>query len=258
MNILRERMKKGEKLCGTIVSFTDPALCEVFGNIGYDYIWIDTEHPYTSFKEVLCHLNAARSTGTPAIVRVPQNDLTCTKKILEMDPDGIIFPMVHSAKEAEELIKMTLYPPLGNRGFGPMRAIKYGAVDAKEYTDKISLDLVRFVQIEHIDFINDLEEAVKNPYIDGYIIGPNDLSGSMGLMCDVTNEKVTQAVKKAIKILRDHKKYVGLAVGHAPETIRYWSQFGADMMTTGADWNFVYDKGCENLNNLRKYHLGND
>jgi len=72
------------------------------------------EHTYTSYKEVLCHLNAARSTGTPAIIRVPQNDLTATKKILEMDPDGIIFPMVRTAEEAKALIDMTLYPPRGS------------------------------------------------------------------------------------------------------------------------------------------------
>ena len=114
MNKLKERIKKGERLCGAIVSLTDPCLCEIFGNVGFDYIWIDMEHTYTSYKEVLCHLNAARSTGTPAIIRVPQNDLTATKKILEMDPDGIIFPMVRTAEEAKALIDMTLYPPRGS------------------------------------------------------------------------------------------------------------------------------------------------
>jgi 2-keto-3-deoxy-L-rhamnonate aldolase RhmA len=84
MNELKERIKRGEKLSGAIVSLTDPCLCEIFGNVGFDYIWIDMEHTYTSYKEVLCHLNAARSTGTPAIVRVPHNDLTATKKVLEM------------------------------------------------------------------------------------------------------------------------------------------------------------------------------
>ena len=107
MNELKEKIKRGERLSGAIVSLTDPCLCEIFGNVGFDYIWIDMEHTYTSYKEVLCHLNAARSTKTPAIVRVPQNDLTFTKKVLEMGPDGIIFPMVRSAKEAEELLSYT-------------------------------------------------------------------------------------------------------------------------------------------------------
>ena len=123
MNKLRERLNKKEKILGSIVSLTDPCLCEIMGNAGFDCVWIDTEHTYMSYKEVLCHLNAARSASIPAVVRLPQDDLTATKKILEMGPEGIIFPMVRSADELEHLIDMTLYPPLGSRGFGPLRAI---------------------------------------------------------------------------------------------------------------------------------------
>ena len=140
MNKLREKIDKKEKVLGTLVSLTDPCLCEIMGNAGYDCVWIDMEHTYMSYKEVLCHLNAANSSKIPTVVRLPQNDLTATKKVLEMGPDGVIFPMVKSAKEVEELIKMTLYPPLGNRGFGPLRAIGYGADDVIEYVEKKSLD----------------------------------------------------------------------------------------------------------------------
>ena len=117
MKNLREKIDNKEKILGTLVCLTDPCLCEIMGNIGYDCVWIDTEHTYMSYKEVLCHLNAARSADIPAIVRLPQNDLTSTKKILEMGPDGIIFPMSKSAEETKALIDMTLYPPDGNRGF---------------------------------------------------------------------------------------------------------------------------------------------
>ena len=254
MNSLRERIEKGERLCGTLVCLSDPALCEILGTVGYDFIWVDMEHTYLSYKDVLCHLNAARSVGSAAIVRVPQNDLTVTKKVLEMGPEGIIFPMVRSAKEVQELMEMTLYPPLGMRGFGPMRAIGYGAVDAKQYTDRDSLDLCRFIQIEHVDCVENLEEIVKNPYIDGFIFGPNDLSGSLGKMCNVYDPAVSECIRQAIRILRQHKKYIGLAVGHAPETIRYWSAFDIDMMATGGDWNFLYDQGKRTLADLHRYH----
>ena len=160
MNILREKIKNGEKTCGTLVSLTDPALCEIMGVVGYDYIWIDMEHTYMSYKEVLCHLNAARSAGAASVVRLPQNDLTVTKKILEMGPEGIIFPMMRTPEEVREMIGATLYPPLGTRGFGPMRAIRYGETDCKKYTDEESLELCLFMQIEHIDCVENLEEIV--------------------------------------------------------------------------------------------------
>lgn len=251
MSILRESIENGQKLYGTFVSFSEPSICEIFGYVGYDFVWIDTEHSYMTLKDVLCHLNAAHSAGLSSIVRVPQNDLTVTKKVLEMGPDGIIFPMVKTVEEAKELLAMTLYPPLGNRGFGPMRAIKYGVDNAKEYTDKGSLDLCRFMQIEHIDFINNLEEIAKIPYIDGFIFGPNDLSASLGEICDVFSKKTTNAIEKAIKILRKHNKYIGAAVGHSYETLEIWSKFNFDFITAGGDFTFLSDISNQVLKTLK-------
>lgn len=251
MNPLRQKLEKGEKIRGTLVSTTDPAMCEIMGNIGYDCVWIDMEHTYMSHKDVLCHLNAARSVGIPAIVRVPQNDLTTTKRVLEMGPDGVIFPMVRSAEELKALIDMTVYPPHGNRGFGPLRAIRYGADDAVEYTRKTSFEMCRFVQIEHIDFIEDLEEVLKIPYVDGFIFGPNDLSGSLGDFLNVFGEKTEAAMKKAITILKKHNKVIGIAGGLTDQEIKNWSAFQPDMLFAGADWSFIYTCGKETLQKMK-------
>lgn len=256
MNKLRQMIQKGQKTSGALVSLTDPCLCEIMGTVGYDYVWIDMEHTYISEKEVLCHLNAAKAAGTSAIIRLPQDDLTVTKKILEMGPEGIIFPMVRSVEQVKELIATTLYPPLGNRGFGPMRAISYGALDAKEYVNKSSLELCRFIQIEHIDCVDALEELAELPYVDGFIFGPNDLSGSLDALGDVFGEATLTQIRKAIDVLNAKGKYIGLATGDTrPETIRFWSDMGIQMLTVGADWNFVYNCAKENLKNLHTFHI---
>ncbi len=255
MNILRKKIENKEKIKGTLVSLTDPCLCEIMGNIGYDCVWIDTEHTYMSSKEVLCHLNAARSANIPAIVRLPQNDLTTTKRVLEMGPDGIIFPMSKSANEVRSLIEMTLYPPHGTRGFGPLRAIGYGAVDAKEYVKEKSFDMCRFVQIEHIDMIDELEEIVKIPYIDGFIFGPNDLSGSLGDFLNVFGEKTLSKIKHTIELLRKHGKYIGLAGGMTDSDIKNWSELDLDMLFAGADWCFVYSQGKETLERMKNANI---
>lgn len=253
MNILREKIENKEKITGTLVSLTDPCMCEIMGNIGYDCVWIDMEHTYMSYKDVLCHLNAARSADIPSVVRLPQNDLTATKKVLEMGPDGIIFPMVKSKKEIEDLIGMTLYPPLGNRGFGPMRAIGYGAIDANEYVKEKSFELCRFIQLEHIDAIKNLEEIVKIPYIDGFIFGPNDLSGSLNEFLNVSGDTTLSKIKYASDILKKCGKYTGLAGGMSERDIKTWSELGIDMIFAGADWCFVYEKGKETFDTLKKF-----
>ncbi len=247
MNGLRNMIESNEKIRGAIVSLTDPCLCEIIGNAGFDCVWIDMEHTYMTCKDVLCHLNAARSVGIPSLVRVTQDDLTITKKVLEMGPDAILFPMVRTADEVRKLIDMTLYPPYGNRGFGPMRAIGYGAYDAGEYVRKTSFDICRFVQIEHIDFIEELDEILKIPYIDGFIFGPNDLSGSLGEMLDVYSEKTVSQMKKAIEKLKSNNKCFGIACGMDESVIEFWAKFEPDMLFAGADWNYCIAKQCNEL-----------
>jgi 2-dehydro-3-deoxyglucarate aldolase/4-hydroxy-2-oxoheptanedioate aldolase len=148
---------------------------------------------------------------------------------------------------------MTLYPPHGTRGFGPLRAIGYGAINAKEYVEKRSFDTCRFVQIEHIDMIDALEEIVKIPYIDGFIFGPNDLSASLGEFLNVYGEKTLSKIKHAIEILKKNGKYVGLAGGMNESDIKTWSELGVDMLFAGADWCFVYSGGKQTLETMKKY-----
>ena len=253
MNSLKKKLEKREKILGTLVSLTDPCLCEIMGNIGYDCVWIDTEHTYMSHKDVLCHLNAARSVGIPAVVRLPQNDLTETKRVLEMGPDGIIFPMVKSCEEVRELIATTLYPPHGTRGFGPLRAIGYGALDPKEYVARKSFDMCRFVQIEHIDMIEELEKIAEIPYIDGFIFGPNDLSGSLGEFLNVFGEPTLSKMRDSIKLLRERGRYVGIAGGMSEHDVKIWSEMDIDMLFAGADWSFIYTKGEETLKTMKNF-----
>ena len=250
MNPLREKLTRGEHIFGTLVCLTDPCLCEIMGRAGYDCVWIDTEHSYMSNCDVLCHLNAARSTGMASLVRLPQNDLTATKRILEMAPDGILFPMVHSAEEFRALMDMTLYPPLGSRGFGPMRAIGYGADDAKHYVTEGQKDMCRFVQIEHISMIDELEEIAAHPYVDGFIFGPNDLSGSVGEFLDVFEMATMDQIHRAIEIVRRHGKWLGLAGGSDEQTLKLWSALDLDMLFAGGDWNFLYAEGKSTLARL--------
>ncbi len=254
MNSLKQKLKNKEKIAGTLVCLTDPCLCEIIGHVGYDCVWIDTEHTYMSYKEVLCHLISAKSVNIPTVVRLPQNDLTSTKKILEMGPDGIIFPMVRSSSEIDELISMTLYPPLGTRGFGPIRAIGYGKEDPRKYASEQTDNLCRFVQIEHIDLIDNLEEIVKNPYIDGFIFGPNDLSGSLGDFLNVYGEKTMGEIKRAVDIIKKSDKAFGIAGGFGESDIKTWAGFEPDMLFAGGDWNFIYAQSKNTLETLKKHY----
>lgn len=186
-------------------------------------------------------------------MRVPQNDLTYTKKVLEMGPDGIIFPMVHSAKEAEELLSYTLYPPYGSRGCGPQRAVRYGIDDELEYFKSGPFDLCRFLQIECKTFVDELEQIADNPYIDGFILGLADLSGSINQIGDFFGEDNLALAKKAIDIATKHGKIVGSATLASDEkTIGKLCDMGIKMITCGADFGYIVNGARQTYENLKK------
>ena len=124
--MLKEKILNKEKTVGMYVQLSDISIARIAGLAGYDFVWVDIEHSYMSYETLLGHVMALKAEGTPVIVRSPQNDLTATKKILEMGVDGIIFPMILSAEEANQAIAWSTYPNEGERGFGPMNAIDYG------------------------------------------------------------------------------------------------------------------------------------
>ena len=146
MASLKEKLKMRAPLAGMHISLIDSCVTELCGNIGFDFIWIDTEHTAIDYHILLEHIISAKAANVDSLVRIPWNDAILAKRVLEMGPSGIIFPVINSAEELDKAMKSTLYPPNGTRGFGPIRATRYGIDDADEYIASGSLDLVRCVQ----------------------------------------------------------------------------------------------------------------
>ena len=173
-----------------------------------------------------------------------------------MGVDGIIFPMVKTPEEADRLISYTLYPPHGVRGFGPINAVGYGFSNVADYISSSLDGICRFIQVEHIETVKNLDEIMKNEYIDGYIVGACDLSGSMGKPGDVFAEDVTEVIKEVVAKLKGAGKYVGISTGDFSEaTLTHWHNMGFDMISAGADYDFLREGLKQNLQTLKKVHL---
>lgn len=253
MKTLKEKMCSCDQIAGMHISLNDPALSELAGSIGFDFLWIDTEHTAIDYKTLQNHLIAAKAGGTSTLVRIPWNDNVLAKRVLEMGPTGIIFPMVNTAEEAERAMKCSLYPPYGNRGFGPIRAVKYGQMDSDEYIHEESLKMCRCIQIESEQAIKNLPEIVKNPYIDAYIFGPCDLSGSIGEINQIYSQKTTKLIDEAICVLKENNKTIGISTGACDrETIEYWHEKGINMISAGTDYLFVTEMASRTCSLIRE------
>jgi len=238
---LKEKFKAGELITGMHITLSDPAVTELCASIGYDFLWIESEHSPMDYQNILLNLIAAKAGGTEAIVRIPWNDQVLAKRVLEMGPSGIIFPMIKTKAECDQAIASTLYPPLGIRGFGPQRAIMYGLQDTNEYVHENVPGLIRIVQVETADTIeHELDAILEDPHIDCVMLGPCDLSASIGILPDITSPEAVVIQDKAIRKIRDAGKSAGTSIGSYDSAwIRSWYDRGANVISCGTETSHI-------------------
>lgn len=237
---IRERMKRGETVIGAHTFYTDPSITEALGCHGFEFVWIDGEHSAFDRASTLSHIIAAAAAGTASIVRVPWNDPVLVKPILEMGPDGIIFPMVSTAEEAKQAVASCMYPPSGVRGFGPRRANQYGAMSNEEYLDHPERTFLRIVQIEHKTAVENLREILAVDGIDFPLVGANDLSASIGHLGDTRHPEVRSLCEEIVRICKEENRPFGVSLGAGDhEAIRYWIERGVSFIGCGDDISYI-------------------
>lgn len=191
---LKERLRSGGTVLGAWLGFNDPALIEVMARRGFDYLLIDTEHTPWSLERLQTALMAFNGTPTVPMIRVPWNDAVMIKQALDLGVEGIMAPMVRTAAEAKALVAACRYPPAGVRGFSPRRASGYFR-DIDAYM-KVANDAVFVMpQVEDIATLDELDAYLDTPGLDAVCVGPNDLSGTLGLLRQTSHPKVQEAVE---------------------------------------------------------------
>jgi len=246
----KERVANGETVIGGHIFLPNPAIAEAMVSYGYEYLWIDGEHGHFDKESILNHLTAINSAGGGAFVRVVAGEPFFIKPVLEMGPDGIVFPMICSAEEAKCAIDACIYPPAGNRGFGPRRASKYGKMDNKEYLESIDKSLVKIVQIEHVDAVKKIESILDVKGIDAIVFGPFDLSASLNLCGQLKHREVKTCYETVISACKKRKIPVGVSTGAGDdEYLNYWLDQKVNFIFYGDDIGFI-KKGVEET--LRK------
>ena len=205
---IKEKFKKRKKIFGGWISFEDPSIAELFSNINFDFIAIDMEHTTISNNLAKNIITSCNSKGKPCFPRPVSSDDHILKPLLDAGADGIIAPRVSFNEDVSKLINNIKYPKKGQRSFGINRAQSYG-LNEKNYFKNWNDTSTCIIQIETIDGVNNLNELLENKDIDGVMIGPYDLSGSLGVPGDLNNKKVLEATRYILDICKKKKVSCG-------------------------------------------------
>ena len=189
---LKQKLNSRELVVGGWVSFGHPSITEIFANSGLDFIAIDMEHSTISLEQAQRIIAASQSYAVPCLPRPVSHSNDWIKPLLDSGANGIIAPMVSSAEESHLISSLIKFPPQGKRSFGVNRAQSYGKF-FDDYVTNWNKDSVYIAQIETKNAVSRIHEIISDPYLDGVMVGPYDLSGSLGVPGQTSHPLVKEA-----------------------------------------------------------------
>lgn len=216
--------------------------------VGFDYLWIETEHAPMGLAHAQALIQAVAG-RCPCLVRIPDRREVWIKKALDIGCDGIIVPQVRSATEVRDIVQWSLYPPDGQRSVGVSRAHGYG-MTFQEYVSTVNDELVIVIQAEHLEAVRNIESIAAVPGIDAVLIGPFDLSGSLGVLGEMDHPRVLEA----IETVRRGCDAAGVPLGiFAPDVsmAREYLEQGFSLIAVGMDAFFLWQSAQAALEEIR-------
>jgi 2-dehydro-3-deoxyglucarate aldolase len=249
---LKEKIRGQIPSIGTWLTIPHTSVVEILASANFEWITLDLEHASIDFESALNLIAHIQGNGMKAFVRVSKNEEVVIKRVLDAGADGIIVPMINSADDVRKMLNYIYYPPKGKRGVGLNRAQKYG-VGFEEYQSKLEKEIVVIAQIEHIDAINNLEEILAFDELDTTLIGPYDLSASMGIPGKYDEPIVKQALEKYERICSELNKTRGAHVIQSdPNFTKEKLSKGYSFLAYSLDFFFLGDSARVGMKALEK------
>lgn len=246
-NEFADRLRRGDLLIGTLVSLPSPEITEILSTSGFDWLFIDAEHGAFNPQQTQAMLQAAGR--CPCVIRVPAADDIWIKKALDCGAAGIIVPQVHTAEQAKQIVQSAKYSPAGTRGVGIGRAHKYG-IEFENYLKKANRQTAVILQAESRSAIDNIDMIAAVKGVDAILVGPYDLSASLGKIGQVTNKEVVLAINKVAKACKAANVRSGIFGVNAAD-VKPWIKKGFTLITAGVDSLFIIKSASGMLAELR-------
>lgn len=251
-NHLKEALQDGKVVFGPFLKFTDPAVVEIMGFAGFDFVIIDAEHGPISMENAQNMIRAAESVNITPIIRVGNNEESFILRALDIGAQGIEIPQINSKPDAVRAVKSVKYSPQGERGVCRyVRAANYSSMDKFKYFESANNETMIIAHIEGVEGINNLDEILSVPGIDVIFIGPYDLSQSLGIPGQVNHSLVVEKMKEVVTKCRENNIAVGTFADDV-ETAKSWVSLGVQYMSFSVDVGILYEVSKQIVEKLKK------
>ena len=249
---LRKRVLAGECIYGMMIRQSrDPGTPAIFAAAGYDFCFFDMEHGNYSMETVADLIRGCKSVGIGSIIRVPHLETHFISRVLDAGAEGIMVPMTSRREQAERIVRYSKFTPLGARGFGNQTGqTDYQVRKTVEFMKEANDNTFIVAQIETKEAIENIEEILDVEGIDVGLIGPNDLSISLGVPDLMGSEVMTQAIDRVVQAAKKKKKASGMHIGSI-DALKKWRSKGMTVLAYSTDIAFMYSASKSALDQLK-------
>ncbi|MBM4078272.1 MAG: aldolase [Planctomycetes bacterium] len=251
-NKVRQALKRGETVFGTMISgWRSSAIAQIFANVGFDFMFIDTEHADYNMETVSDIIRMARMAGIAPLVRVTDLQYPLMSRPLDAGAQGLMIPRLETKEQVEEIVQCMKYPPVGKRGCATGTGHSdYKTVKVKEFMAHANENTLIVIQIEQAKAVENVEAMVSVPGVDVALVGPNDLSIALGCPGEVESRTMTQAIDKVIEACNTHHVAAGIHIANI-DLLKYWMRKGMRMITYSSDVAMVRSAASDGLKALK-------
>lgn len=231
---LHDRLSQRRSLIALLQTHPNPMLSEIAAFCGYDLLILDDEHGVFSSADFLQSIQLLSYTSTAVFVRVRGGDPHAVGSYLDMGVDGIVMPGVNNAEQAATYVRAMRYPPTGTRGWGASahRSTRYGLDVSRHLSARSHAALA--LMIESASSVDNIESILAVEGVDAAIVGPSDLSASLGSLGDFSTTAYAQAMARIERAAASTGKILGTAP-HPGRSVEMLAACGYQVFIAGAD-----------------------
>jgi 2-keto-3-deoxy-L-rhamnonate aldolase RhmA len=234
--LLKQKLQNGNRIYGSAIISPSPIWPTVVKNAGLDFVFIDTEHIPIG-RETLANMSQQyRALGLPPIVRIPSQDPFEVTTVLDNGAAGILAPYVETVEQVKALIGATKYRPLKGKLLDDVLNGKSTlSPEMATYVKERTQDNILVINVESKPAVDRLDELIAFPELDAVIIGPHDLSCSLGLAEQYEHPEFVKVVKEITQKCRAKNLGIGIHLSETPEMQIKWAQEGMNIILHSSD-----------------------
>ena len=251
-NSLKSKLRNGRLTIGSWITLGHSSIAEIMAKAGFDWLTVDMEHSAITLHEAQQLIQVIELCNCVPLVRVGANDANLIKRVMDAGAHGVIVPMINTKEDATQAVGAVKYPPQGFRGVGLARAQSYGA-NFEGYRKWNETESIVIVQIEHIKAVENLEAILSAEGVDAFIVGPYDISASLGVAGQFDHPKMTSVLSGILDTARRLEAVAGYHVV-PPDTGQVLAKIeeGYRFLAYSTDFLFLGDSCRTGLNTVRR------